>query len=175
MTGEGRSQYTGGFGILLRLVISRIEYSLVHDEEVGIGGWQTFVIGISRGGHRQWQQSVRVPVERTKTLQLLFHAVQGFVMFIGRVCTLYIDNGVVRTKASQGVYMAVCIVTGKVAVFQPQYLPEVEPFFQIDFDFGSGKGIVAVGSQQARRSGKQGPFSIAFNGPSFEDKFRQLM
>ena len=36
VTGEGRSQYTGGFGILLRLVISRIEYSLVHDEEVGI-------------------------------------------------------------------------------------------------------------------------------------------
>lgn len=68
------------------------------------------------------------------TIPIAFHPVQGFVMFVSRVGTLYVNDGMVRTETSQGVNMAVCIVAGQIAVFQPKYLAQVKSFFQVIFD-----------------------------------------
>ena len=96
-------------------------------------------------------------------------------MLVVLVQALHVGNGVVGTETGQGVYVAVCVVTGQVAVVQPEYLTQVEAFHQVGFDVFAREGVIPVGSQQAGGGGEQSTFSVAFNGPPSSTKLRQLM
>ena len=48
-----------GLGILVWLMIGRTQHSIVHDEEVGIGGWQSLMVFIIDGA-RHWQFDKRI-------------------------------------------------------------------------------------------------------------------
>ena len=53
-SGEGLSQYLCGTGIVFRLGVGRVEHSLVHNQEVGVGGRKTFAVFVIDGfGHGQ--------------------------------------------------------------------------------------------------------------------------
>ena len=130
---------------------------------------EAFAVFVIDGfGHGQRKQTVGVSVEGTEGLELVFHGAEGTVVLVVLVQALHVSNGVVGTETGQGVYVAVCVVTGQVAVIQPEHLTQVEAFHQVGFDVFAREGVIAIRSQQAGGGGEQGTFSVAFNGTAFE-------
>ena len=109
IAGEGLLKHLGSTTVVVRLGVGGIEHGSVQDEEVGVGGRQTFAVFHHGVGHGQGEQTIRSARKGTEGLQLLFHLTEGIVMFVLPVVTLHIDNGVVGAEAGQGINVTVRI------------------------------------------------------------------
>ena len=128
--GEGIVQHLGSTLVIVRLIVGRIEYCTIDDEEVGVGGRQTLVafagycIGKVRfedgSGKRKSQEAEGFAIDGAKPFELLFHLLQGLVMDIVRIFALHIDDGVVGAESGQGVDVGVGVVTQEEAIVEPK-------------------------------------------------------
>ena len=98
---EGKLNLSLRLLVLLRLVVSRINHGTVQNQEVGIGGRQSFALAVPVCGqsvalvidgirHRELQQSVRVSLVGEELLQLLLQRLEILILLIFRIITPYI-------------------------------------------------------------------------------------
>ena len=64
------------------LIVGGHQYSTVNDQVVGVSSRQAIALVVDGAGQRQFQQTVRTPIERAETLQFLFHLVQVWMVLV---------------------------------------------------------------------------------------------
>lgn len=126
ITGKSLPQHFPRAGIILRLAIGGVKHCIIQNQEISVSGRKPFPFLFYLIGHGQSQQTVRFPLQRTESLQLLLHAMQFFVMLIIRILALYIGYRVGRAETGQRVYMTVRIVTCQITVVQPKNTLQVK-------------------------------------------------
>ena len=67
VVGEGQGELVVGLLVEDGVAVGGHEDGLVDDEEVGIGGWQSFaVLVVANGGHGQRNEAIGVSVDRSE-------------------------------------------------------------------------------------------------------------
>ena len=145
---EGLLKHFGGTAIVVGLVVSGVEHGFVQDEKVGIGSRQAFAIFDDGIGHGQGEQTIGLAFQGSERFQLLFHEAKGFVMFVSYVGTLHVYDGVVGTKACQGIDMAICVVTRQLTVIQPENLLYMKSITKVCLYLFLSHLSVAIGGKQ---------------------------
>ena len=126
--------------IVGRLAIGGHQDGTVDDQEVGVGGRKAMaIVGVVDGRWQREGDEVEEPRplrplsnsprggERTcggvgegQSLELLLHGVEGLIVLVIWIGTLYVSDCVVGTEAGEGVNMAVCIIASEVAMIEPE-------------------------------------------------------
>ncbi len=150
-----------GFLILDGLIVCGEEKFIVHDEEIGIGGWKALSVSYHGVGKRNGDESIAFPLECAQGLELLFHEMQFFVMSVLRVSALRIDNGVIGAEAGQRVNVAVSVIAFQMAMVEPYYTLHVKQVFQLFFYLGFVPLRISLFGQQAMGGGHESASAIA--------------
>ena len=99
--GEGVSDYSCCLGVEVVLGVGGIEHRSVDDEEIGVGGWQTFgalcgtveellAVVVYWPGGGQAQQAIPPAAFCLKHAQVFLHLMQLFVLIVILVVTSHI-------------------------------------------------------------------------------------
>ena len=99
--GEGVSDYSCCLGVEVGLGVGGIEHRSVDDEEIGVGGWQTFgalrgtveellAVVVYRAGGGKAQQAISPAAFCLKHAQVFLHLVQLLVLLVILVVTSHI-------------------------------------------------------------------------------------
>ena len=91
-------------------------------------------------------------------------------MLIGGVGALHVGDGIVRAEASEGVDVAVGVVTGEVAVVKPQDTIGMEVMQQTLLDLLAVEVGVTVGGQQTLAGGQENAASVALDAATFQNE-----
>ena len=99
--GECVGNNCGSLGVEVGLGVGGIEHRSVDDEEIGVGGWQTFgalrgtveellAVVVYRAGGGQAQQAISPAAFCLKHAQVFLHLMQLFVLLVILVVTSHI-------------------------------------------------------------------------------------
>ena len=146
--GESLLDDSTGFLVVLRLIVCGIYHCIVYDDEVGVGGRQTFAVETHGVWHRQSQQTVWFPVGGLEGLQLFLHHVKTSVLLVGRVVAAHVYERVVGGSPYERVDVSVGIVSDKLSVVNPHNTVGMNIILQFQFNLFLRKRLVAVGGKQ---------------------------
>lgn len=96
-------------------------------------------------------------------------------MLIVGICTLHVNDGVVRTEAGEGIDMAVCVVACEVAVIEPEDAVGVEIAKQTFLDLVARELRITIGGEETFAGSQQRALAIAFNATTFEDEIKMRL
>ena len=179
MAGEGALELTASEFVVGGLAVGGQEDCRVENEEVGVGGWEPMAIVrvIDGRRHRQREQTVVLclafasgSAEHAEGAELGFHSLECFVVFVGGVGALDVEDRVGGGQAGKGIDVAVGVVACEVAVIQPEDAPSAEVLEEALLDFLTSEARVALGRKEALTGGQQGAASVALNAAAFKDK-----
>ena len=91
-------------------------------------------------------------------------------MLVFLVEALHVGNCVVGTEACQRVDVAVGVVTGEVAVVEPQDAFRMKCFEQSGLNLFLCERLVAMWRKQTFACSQDGPFAVALDASSLEDE-----
>lgn len=135
--------------IFFSLRICGVEHGGVHDQIIGIGGGQTFAVLIEDGiGQRYRNEAEWLSRSRVEGFQFVLHLLQFLKVLVRFVRAFYIDNRIFGAEARQRVNMAVCVVTGQIAVVEPENAFYAQLVHQDAFYLRFVQLGVAVGVEQ---------------------------
>jgi hypothetical protein len=142
-----------------RIVIGWNQYGSIEHEKVGIGGRQPLSIVIIFSC-RPGQGKQAEPREGS---QFGFHGLKITIVLVARIIAGDIYDGSFRTEAGQRIDVCIGVITRQGAVGKPENRFHSQLLAKPCFKLIPGQMRIAVGIEQAFRSGQQGAFPVAFN------------
>lgn len=175
VTGKGQTELACSLKVEGWLAVGGVEYCLIGDEEVGVGGGEalSFVI-VDGSGHGERNETIGLSVCGAEGGQFGFHGSKVFVVGIGWVVASDVGNGVIRTEACQRVDMPIGIVAFEMSVVEPQHAIGSQPAFQFILNLLLAHGFVPVGCQQTGDGGEYGSASVALDASAFEHEVEMV-
>ena len=108
-----------GLGIQ-QVVVDRHQYRTIDDQEIGVGGGQTFsLFVVLRCRQRQRHQPVGSAAGVAKRPQVGLHRLQLRVMGVAGIVASHVSDGMGVAKTGEGVYMTVGVIPLQIAVVEP--------------------------------------------------------
>ena len=169
-SGEGTCDGLNGLLVIGWLSVGGYQHRAVEDEEVGVGGRKSEVIIVNGIGHGEWQQPVGATVERPQAFQLPFECFEVVVVLVALVIATHVEQRVVGCASDDGVDVAVGVIAGENAVFEPHHALCVEALQQLPLDVGAAQRLVAVRGQETGGGGEDGAMTVALHGASLQDE-----
>lgn len=137
--GEDTSESAAGAIIKSGITVNRIDYGIVQNKEVGVGGRQTvaFVVKAYRS-HRQGYEIVGIAFCIAKFAKFLFHQGEIMKVLIVGIVAFDVGNRLARTKAGERVNMTVSVIARKMSVSKPKHTFRTKEPAQSVFDVFAG-------------------------------------
>ena len=153
------------------LVIGRHDDRPVDNQEIGIGGGQTFAVLVhDRVIHGQRQQTVRLALGCAQRAQLGLQRSKVGVLLIVGSCRRDVEERVVRREAHNGVYVSVGVVANEVAVVEPHHTVGTEHPLQMLLNVVLRHGLVTVRREQTLACRHDGALAVALYRASLKHK-----
>ena len=108
-------------------------------------------------------------------MELLLHGVEGLIVLVIWIGTLYVSDCVVGTEAGEGVNMAVCIIASEVSMIEPEDALGMEIAQEAFFYLLPVKVWITLRGEEALAGGQECPASIALDTASLEDELERRL
>ena len=143
------------------LIVGRHKDGSIDDEEIGVSGRKALVIIIDGAWHREREQSVRLAFDGAEGFQLLFHSLEVSILLVILIIAFHVEQCVVGSNSDGCIYVAVSIITDKIAMIYPYHPFRTETALELFFYLGFVHRLVAVRSKETHGCGEDGAFAIA--------------